>query len=95
MDLRQKQTDSSIRSIAFSSKYPNDTEKNFSVRELEFSAVVWGLEDFRFYLYSKIVYFYTNHQTLEPIIKRNRAYQQYSAGLTSWLDGLAQFDISK
>ena len=41
-----------------------------------------------------MVYLYTNHQALEPSIKSNRAYQQYSAGLTRWLDRLAHFDIS-
>ena len=53
-----------------------------------------GLENFRFYLYGKKVFLYTDHQALEPLIKRNRCNKQYSARLTRWLDRLAHFDIS-
>ena len=37
---------------------------------------------------------YTDHQALEPLIKRNRCNKQYSARLTRWLDRLAHFDMS-
>ena len=47
----QKQDDGEIKPIAFGSRYLNDTEKNYSIGELELLAVVWGLEKFRFYLY--------------------------------------------
>ena len=53
-----------------------------------------SLEIFRFCLYGNVQYLYTNHQAPEPLIKRNRAYPQYSARLTRWLDRLAQLDIS-
>ena len=72
----------------------NDTEKKLSIGELELLAVVWGLEKLRFYLYGKKVYLYTNHQSLEPLIKRNRCNKQYIARLTWWLDRLAHFDIA-
>ena len=72
----------------------NETEKKYSIGELELLAVVWGLEKFRFYLYGKKVYLYTDHQALEPLIKRNRCNKQYSARLTRWLDRLTHFDIS-
>ena len=72
----------------------NDTEKKYSIGELELLAVVWGLEKFRFYLYVKKVYLYTDHQALESLIKRNRSNSQYSARLTRWLDRLTHFDIS-
>ena len=61
---------------------------------MELLAVVWGLEKFRFHLYGKKVYLYTDHQALEPLIKRNRCNKQYSARLTRWLDRLAHFDIA-
>ena len=92
--LWQKQSDGEIKPIAFGSRYLNDTEKNYSIGELELLAVVWGLEKFRFYLYGKKVYLYTDHQALEPLIKRNRCNRQYSARLTRWLDRLAHFDIA-
>ena len=51
--LWQKQDDGQLKPIAFGSRYLNDTEKNYSIGELELLAVVWGLEKFRFYLYGK------------------------------------------
>ena len=92
--LWQKQDDGNIKPIAYGSRYLNDTEKNYSIGELELLAVVWGLEKFRFHLYGKKVYLYTDHQALEPLIKRNRCNKQYSARLTRWLDQLAHFDIA-
>ena len=92
--LWQKQSDGEIKPIAFGSRYLNDSEKNYSIGELELLAVVWGLEKFRFYLYGKKVFLYTDHQALEPLIKRNRCNRQYSARLTRWLDRLAHLDIA-
>ena len=92
--LWQKQADGELKPIAFGSRFLNDSEKNYSIGELELLAVVWGLEKFRFYLYGKKVFLYTDHQALEPLIKRNRCNKQYSARLTRWLDRLAHFDIS-
>ena len=92
--LWQKQDDGNINPIAYGSRYLNDTEKSYSIGELELLAVVWGLEKFRFYLYGKKIYLYTDHQALEPLIKRNRCNKQYSARLTRWLDRLAHFDIA-
>ena len=40
------------------------------------------------------MYLYTDHQALEPLIKRNRSNRQYCAQLTRWLDRLTHFDIS-
>ena len=80
--LWQKQDDGNIKPIVYGSRYLNDTEKNYSIGDLELLAVVWGLEKFRFYLYGKNVYLYTDHQALEPLIKRNRCNKQYRARLT-------------
>ena len=91
--LWQKQHDGNTKPIAFGSRYLNDTEKKYSIGELELLAVVWGLEKFRFYLYGKKVHLYTDHQALEPLIKRNWCNKQYSARLTR-LDRLTHFDIS-
>ena len=45
--------------------------KNYLIRDLELLAVVWSLEIFRFYLYGKVAYLNTDHQALEPLIKRD------------------------
>ena len=55
---------------------------------------MWGLENFRFCLYGKKEFLYTDHQALESLIKRNQCNRQYSARLTRWLDRLAHFDIA-
>ena len=57
-------------------------------------AVVWGLELFRLYSYGKLIKLLTDHQALEPLIKRNRSNKTYSARLTRWLDRLAHFTIN-
>ena len=62
--------------------------------ELELLAVVWGLERFRFHLYGKQVHLFSDHQALEPLLKRNKRNKQYSARLTRWLDRLNHFDIT-
>ena len=70
--LWQKQADGELKPIAFSSRFLNDSETKYSIGELELLAVVWGLEQFRFYSYGKKVFLYTDHQALEPLIKQNR-----------------------
>ena len=44
--LWPKQDDGNIKPIAYSSRFLNDTKKNYSIDELELQAVVWGLEKF-------------------------------------------------
>ena len=36
----------------------------------------------------------TDHQALQPLLKRKRAHKQYSARLTWWLDRLSRFDVN-
>ena len=89
-----KRGNGELKTNAFASRYLNDAENNYSISELEILAVVWWLERFRIYLYGKQVQLFWDHQALEPLLKRNKANKQYSAGLTRWLDGLNHFDIS-
>ena len=76
---------------AFGSRFLNDSEKNYSIGELELLAVVWGSEKFRFSLYGKKVFLFTDHQAVDLLNKRNRCNKQYSARRTRWLDRLAHF----
>ena len=92
--LWQKQKDGNLKPVGFASRYLSDTEKKYAINELELLAVVWGLEHFRLYIYGKPIELLTDHQALEPLIKRNRTNKTYSARLTRWLDRLAHFDIN-
>ena len=56
--------------IAYRTQYLNDTEKKYSIGELELLAVVWGLEKIPFCSYGKKVHVYTDHQALEPLLKK-------------------------
>ena len=92
--LWQKQKSGELKPIGFASRYLSDTERKYAINELELLAVVWGLEHFRLYFYGKPIELLTDHQALEPLIKRNRSNRTYSARLTRWLDRLAHFDIN-
>ena len=89
--LLQKQHDGNLKPT---SRFLSDTEKKFAINELELLAVVWGLQHFRLYIYGKPIEILTDHQALEPLIKRNRSNQTYSARLTRWLHRLAHFDFN-
>ena len=90
--LWQNQGNRELKPKAYVS-YLNDVETKHSIGELELLAVVWGLERFLFHQYGKQVQLVSNHQALEPLLKRNKTNKQYSAQLTRWLDRLNHFDI--
>ena len=83
-----------LKPIGFASRFLSDTEKKYAINELELLAVVWGLEHFRLHTYGKPIELLTDHQALEPLIKRIRSNKTYSARLARWLDRLAHFDIT-
>ena len=58
--LWQKQDNGEIKPIAFGSRYLSDTEKNYSIGELELLGVVWRLENTDFYT-GRNKRFYTDH----------------------------------
>ena len=90
--LWQKE-DENFRPIAFASRFLTDCERKYAINELELLGVLWGLEYFRYYVYGK-KNLLTDHQTLQPLLKRNRAHKQYSARLTRWLDRVSHFDVN-
>ena len=91
--LSQKE-DENFKPIAFVSRCLTDCERKYAKNELELLGVLWGLKYFRYYVYGKKVNFLTDHQALQPLLKRNRAHKQYSARLTRWLDSLSHFDVN-
>ena len=92
--LWQEQPDGKLKPIGFASRFLLDTEKKYAINELELLAVVWGLEHFQLFIYGKPIKLLTDHQALEPFIKRNRSNKTYSARLNRWLDRLAPFIIN-
>ena len=48
----------------------------------------------RYFVYGKKVNLLTDHQALQPLLKRNRAHKQYSARLTRWLDRLSHLHVN-
>ena len=83
-----------FRPIAFASRFLTDCERKYAINELELLGALWGLEHFRYYVYGKRVNLLTDHQALQPLLKKNRAHKQYSARLTRWLDRLSHFDVN-
>ena len=82
-----------IKTNSFCQPLLKRRRKKYSIRELELLVVVWGLEGFRFHLYGKQVQLFSDHQALEPLLKRNKTNKQYSARLARWLDRMNHFDI--
>ena len=83
-----------FRPVAFASRFLTDCEKKYAINELELLGALWGLEYFRYFVYEKRVNLLTDHQALQPLLKKNRAHKQYSARLTRWLDRLSHFDVN-
>ena len=83
-----------FRPLAFASRFLTDCERKSAIKELKLLGALWGLEHFRYYVYGKKVNLLTDHQALQPLLKRNRTHKQYGARLTRWLDRLSHFDVN-
>ena len=83
-----------FRPVAFASRFLTDCEKKYAIIELELLGALWEPEYFRNYVYGKRVNLLTDHQALQPLLKKNLAHKQYSARLTRWLDRLSHFDVN-
>ena len=92
--LWQRQGNGETTTIAFASRYLNDAEKKYAIGEVKLLAVVGGFERFRFHLFDKQVQLFSDHQALQPLLKRNKTNKHHGARLTRWLDRLNHFDIS-
>ena len=93
-NLMARTTERNTKTHRFCKSFPIRHRKKYAINELELLAVVWGLEHFRLYIYGKPIKLLTEHQALEPLIKRNRSNKTYSARVTRWLDRLAHFPFN-
>ena len=76
-----------FRPVAFASRFLTNCE-------LELLGALWWLKYLTFYVYGKKVNLLNDHQAIQPLLKRNRAYKQYIARLTRWLERLSHFDVN-
>ena len=58
-------------------------------------AVVWGLEHFLLYIYGEPIELLTDHQSLEPIIKRNRSNKNLQRKKNKMVRQISAFRYSK
>ena len=56
--------------VAYASRFLNNLEKRYSTNELELMAVVWSLEQFKYYLYGSQFILQTDHQALLSALKK-------------------------
>ena len=91
--LEQKY-DNGWHPIAYASRFLNTNEQIYSINELELLAVVWSLEQFKYYLYGPRFTLQTNHQALLSAVKDNRGNETYQSRLTRWVDRLLPFNFS-
>lgn len=66
--LSQKQSDGSMRPVAFGSTSLNETEQRYSQMEREALAVLFGCEHFHFFVYDKELMINTAHKPLLKIL---------------------------
>ena len=78
----EQRTPNGWHTVAFASRFLNSVEDRYSINELELLGVVWSLEHFKYYLYSKpyilicqwyisILYIYSIYLNTPPIELQN------------------------
>ena len=88
--LEQRQNDI-WQPIAYASRFLNKNEQRYRINELELLAVVWSLEQFKYYLYGSHFTLQTDHQALLSALKNNRGNKTNQSRLTRWVDRLLPF----
>ena len=67
--LSQKQDNGKLHPVAFASRALSQSEKNYSITELETLAVVWAISHFHSYLYGHCVTVYTDHSAVRAVLE--------------------------
>ena len=68
--------------------------QRYSTNDLELIAVVWALEQFKYYLYGAHFKLQTDNQALLSALKKNRGNKTYQSSLTRFVDRLLPFHFS-
>ena len=69
----------------------NENEQRYSLNELELLAVVWSIENFKYYRLGSHFSVRTDHQALLSGLKNNRGNKTYKSRPTWWVDRLLPF----
>ena len=59
----EQRTHERWQTVEFASRFLNDVEKRFSIRQLNFLGVVWAIEHFNYYLYGRAFQIITDDRT--------------------------------
>ena len=78
--------------LVFASCFLNSKEDRYSINDLELLGVVWSIEHFKYYLYSKP--FTLNQSASFVINNENRANKSNNSRLTRCVDRLLRFDFT-
>jgi hypothetical protein len=87
--LSQKQSDGSLRPLAFLSKKMLDAETRYPTHEQELLAIIWALKSWRHYLHGRKFTVYTDHHSLQHF----KTQPQLSGRQSRWKDIIANFDF--
>ena len=79
--------------IAFASRFLNDQEKKYSLKELELLVIVCSCEHFRNYLLGNHFEVLTDHKAKMSALKTNRGNKTHQSRLTRWADRFLPFDV--
>ena len=79
--------------VSYASRFLNKIEERYSTNELELLAIVWALENFKYYLYGNKFTLQTDHQALLSALKNNRGNKTYQSRLSRWVDRLLPFNF--
>ncbi|POM65345.1 Hypothetical protein PHPALM_18951, partial [Phytophthora palmivora] len=78
------------RPVAFGGRKYKDAEKNYSIREKELLAILFGLRLWRIYLLDKPFIVETDHKSLETIFSQ----KTISRRIARWYDELSEYPIT-
>ena len=82
------------KTVAFASRFLNNTEERYSINELALIGVVWAVEYFKYYLFGKSFTVLTDHRALLSVLKSHCSNKSYNSRLTRWIDRLLPFDFN-
>ena len=82
------------KTVAFASRFLNNTEEGYSINEFELLAVVWSIEYFKYYLFGRNFTVLTDLRALLLVLKSHCSNKSYNSRLTRWIDRLLPFDFN-